>query len=474
LKNNVANILKQIPGGLSKRPSLVYLILSLFFGIFFIFHLAPLSGTDEFTHFPRVYQISEGRFWEKRLPANQFGGNLPVNLNNMINQYRNLTRISPGHAYIQTEETLNEHYSSVSQVGHKKVAAIFTSVILYPPWAYIGSLIGVILAKIMHLPLIWYVYMGRLSTLVVWVILTYLAIRIIPFGKWFMVALALLPTSLTQAATISADGLLSGISWLLIALVLAIIAKTLKPNWWRLLLISLLSIFVGLIKDGYFLIGLIPLAIPSSVFSNKKLGKIWQLCTALVVIVASVLFTLRTVHADNGVVLTPTIGMYFNSHLQIEYILHHIFSFGIRVLIQPFTKTFDTTYLGVVGIITNRLIYLSIMVIFSLYVGLYIGLRQIGTNQTLVTNRKRLVIVFIAIFILTYGLLASAFYIGNTSVGATFVNGFYGRYFLPMIPLVLVIPMTIKRKLIRRDNLYATSITVIATIGLIATLTSLR
>lgn len=474
MNKNIFNQFHIITNKLLVKPELVFLILSLFFGLFFIFHLAPLSGTDEFTHFPRVYQISQGVFWEKKLPNSQFGGMLPSNLNSMINNYRNLTRISPGSSYVQTEKNLNSYYRSINNVGNTKQQAIFTSVILYPPWAYISSLIGILIAKILKVPLIWYVYLGRITSLLIWILLTYLAIRIIPSAKWFMVALALLPTSLSQAATVSTDGLLNGISWLLIALILAISAKSIKYNWWLLGLVSFLSLYVALIKDGYFLIGLSVLAIPNSSFIKKTAGNIWRYVTAFIVIIASVLFTLRTVHADYGVVLTPTIGMYFNSHIQIQFILNHPLLFGLRVLIQPFTKTFDTTYLGIVGIITNRLIYLSILVIVTLFVGLYIGLKQSGRIERLAVNKFRLISVLLIIFIATYGLLAAAFYIGNTTVGAVYVNGFYGRYFLPMLPLLLVLPLTLRRRNELKQRSYVISISTISVIGLVALIMSLR
>ena len=459
---------------LAVRPALVFLILSLVFGSLFIFRLAPLSGTDEFTHFPHVYQISEGTYWEQRLPQNQFGGSLPSNINNMVNAYRNLTRISAGPQYQQTETQLNSLYNTLTQPGKTKVTAIFTSTVIYPPWAYTASLLGVMLAKMLKLPLIWYVYLGRITALLVWIGLTYLAISIIPTGKWFLVALALLPTSLTQAATISSDGMLSGLSWLLIAMVLAILARTIKPSWLKLISISLLSIYIALIKDGYFLIGLLPIVIPSKLFINQVLAKVWKLLTLAAVIIVSILFTLRTVHAVKGVVLTPTIGMYMNSHQQIDYILHHLISFGLRVLIQPLTKTFDTTYLGIVGIMTNRLIYLSILLIFSLYVGLYLGLKHTKPIAYLVEERNKVLLVFLGIFILTYGLLATAFYIGNSAVGSTFVNGFYGRYFLPMMPLLMVIPMTLNHRAIARTNHYKAAIILISIIGLTTTIFSLQ
>jgi len=61
-------------------------------------------------------------------------------------------------------------------------------------------------ARILHLPLNWFVYLGRLSTLAVYILLTYFAIKYIPIGKRFLLVVALLPTALIQGATIGMDG----------------------------------------------------------------------------------------------------------------------------------------------------------------------------------------------------------------------------------------------------------------------------
>ena len=464
--------IKQFTITMLNRPAEIFVLLALIFGSIFIFRLAPLNGTDEFTHFPRVYQISQGIFFEQRLPGNQYGGYLPANINNMINDYRNLSRESPGSGYNSDTKSLNNHYDQITVVGHNKEQAIFTSVVMYPPWAYSAPLIGLLVAKFLSLPLLWYVFMARISALLIWIFLTWLAIRTIPEGKWFILALALLPTTLTQAATVSADGLLIGLSWLLIALSFAAIAGKVKLSWPKLILISALSLGVSIIKDGYFLVGLFPLVIPLSRFASKSTGKLWKIITFLVTTSGMLLFTIRTAGSVSGLELNPTVGMYMNSTKQISYISHHLVLFLLRVVWQPFTKSFDTTYLGIVGIFTNRLIYLSIFIISLLVFGLYLGLINTNSIKSLIHVRYRLWIFGAIIFLGTYILLATAFYIGNTAVGAQYVNGFYGRYFLPIIPLFLILPMTIKRKQIARLS-YKVAIVSICLIGLISTITSI-
>jgi len=473
---NAKDFLLNFSAWLIKKPEYIFLFLALIFGTLFIFRLPPLSGTDEFTHFPRLYQISEGTLNEQPIGNHQFGGKLPVNINNMINAYRNLSRYSPGQGYLNGAKQLNSQYSKVTSPGKTKVTANFTSTVIYPPWAYIPSLIGLLLAKAARIPLIWYVYLARITTYLVWLVLTFLAIKYLPAGKYFMLAVALLPTAVSQAATIGADGLQMALAWLLISLTLAVVAKKLKPNWLLLMVMSLLAVYVAVIKDGYFLIGFVPLIIPTSRFAKQNVALIWKSSILILVLACSALFTLRTVHAVHGTILTPTVGMYFNSSQQISYIFNHLPLYLLHVIEQPFTKTFDTTYLGIVGILTNRLIYLSILVIGLLYFGLYLGISSTSYLSNLKEYRMRLIIFFSAILLASYGLLASAFYIGNTSVGAQFVNGFYGRYFLPLLPLLLVYPLTLHRQhnSQRKQLALSIGIAVISTIGLVATVMSIQ
>ena len=391
----------------------------------------------------------------------------------MINDYRNLSRIPKGSAYQQAEANLNNKYSQITNPGNKKAQAIFTSTVIYPPWAYAPSLIGLIIAKAAKLPLIWYVYLSRITALLIWLSLTYLAIRLMPRpGKWFLFVIALLPTSLSQAATIGGDGLITGLSWLIISIVLAAAAKKIKPSWWLMILLTIAAVYVSLIKDGYFMIGLLPLAIPITWFYKKASAYIWKALNLVAVAGASLWFTLRTVHAVKGVVLTPTIGENINSHQQISYLLSNLFSFGLHELWQPFTKSFDTIYLGIVGIYTNRLIYLSILMVSLLFFSLYLSFSVARQNKAIAERRLQLLISFTAVFVITYYLLAAAFYIGGTSVGASYVNGIYGRYFLPIIPLLIVWPLSIKKNYLKH-KLAPYAVSAIAIIGLVTMVMSL-
>ena len=391
----------------------------------------------------------------------------------MVNDYRDLSRKSDEQEYKSRTKQLLHIYSATNQVGSHSTQATFTSVVTYPPWSYAPSLIGVTIAKTLKLPLLWYVYLGRLFSLMVWIGLTAWAIALLPRGKWFLVVLGLLPTSLTQATIVGADGLVNGLSWLIIAYTLAVFAQKFKLDWKRLILISIASLWLCLIKDGYWLIALFPLIIPAEFFIRKLHAWIWRLTNIFVLGTASLLFAIRTSHVAATTVLTPRLGVYINSKAQLHFVLHHSLFFIGHVLSQPFTKNYDTVYEGLVGIVSSRLIYLSLPMMGLLYLVLLLSLFEIQVMPKLVKYNKRLWASAFIILLGTYLLLSLAFYLGNTQVGAAEVFGVYGRYFLPLLPLLIVFPAmsTIVLK-VKRSTVAFVAITVVV-ISLLSTLISI-
>jgi uncharacterized membrane protein len=451
-----------------RNPATFFLCMAALFGIIICFRLPPITGTDEFTHFPRVYQISDGKLWEQKLPQQQYGGVIPQNVNNMVNDYRDLSRKGDPQEFTARTKQLNAYYTAQNQPG-QPATAVFTSVATYPPWAYVPSVVGLLVAKVLHTPLIWYVYLARLSTLLVWVVLVWTAIKLLPAGKWYLTVIALLPTSLSQATTIGGDGLLTGLSWLTIALVLAVFAKKIRLNWTWLTLLCMASIYVAAIKVGYWLLGLLPLIIPTSYFKNRKVAFFWKLVLAALIICSGILFARHNTDIANNTVLTPRLGVYINARLQEHYVLHHALQFVVQALSQFFTKEYDTVYLGIVGILTQRLIYLPIIVIGVLYAALITSLARSEPVPALSKHRRLLVSSFLLAFLGTCLFISLAFYIANTQVGSQIIFGIYGRYYLPILPLLLVIPLTKQKEAVAKDY-YLFILPIFSMIGLLYTL----
>jgi uncharacterized membrane protein len=90
--------------------------------------------------------------------------------------------------------------------------SIYSPVLLLPQAVALGAF-----GRVVDLPVLPAFYLSRLAGLLSYLILTWVAIRLMPFGKWLLLVLAVSPTALFQAATITPDAISNGIGFLFIA-----------------------------------------------------------------------------------------------------------------------------------------------------------------------------------------------------------------------------------------------------------------
>jgi uncharacterized membrane protein len=464
---------KKIAEWIVIHPAEIFVILALIFGVLICLRMPPLSGTDEFTHFPRAYQAQEGKFWDDKLSGASYGGYLPKNINNMVNDYRDLSRKNSSQELKTREIYLNSIYAHQRNTGTTKEKAVFSSDAVYSPWSFTGPILGIDFAHILHMPLLWYVYFGRIFTLLTWIGLTWLAIRLLPGGKWFLFLVALLPTSLVQAATISPDSLVNGLSWLIAALTFALLAKKLVLNKKLLVLLPAICILLATTKQGYVPIALLPLIIPAQYFMSKKLAWIWRITTALLLIAVSICYLGYTRPIVKQIPARQDIAVSYSA--QYNYVKSHSLTTAWRIAEDPFTKNNDNVALEVVGVLTNRLIYLSVLVMGLLYLGLFTSLIQVPQNKNLHDHAKRLCSSALLILLGFYIFISLTMYLTFSPVGSSVVEGIHGRYFLPLLPLLLAFTLPYKKAFIKINEYFVVKLVlVIALLGLLSTVMTIQ
>ena len=65
----------------------LFLIISMFFGLLYVFILPPFQSVDEGAHFYRTYQISSGQFKAQNIEG-RVGDVLPKSLSDFFNLYK--------------------------------------------------------------------------------------------------------------------------------------------------------------------------------------------------------------------------------------------------------------------------------------------------------------------------------------------------------------------------------------------------
>lgn len=166
-------------------------------GILYIFAFPINRHPDEFQHFLRAAEISEGHVISKHYKGGRVGRNLDAN-----------------YQYI---DTLKNYKTSFKEMELKKSSSKyeygFWNTALYSFTCYIPQTLGIFIGKLLNLPIYMYDYLGRLFNYICFLLITYMAIKISPIKKLTMFIVLLLPITIELATSLSPDSLIIAISF---------------------------------------------------------------------------------------------------------------------------------------------------------------------------------------------------------------------------------------------------------------------
>lgn len=435
-----------------KSPQRVFLFIGLVFGLIFIFLTPPFLAPDEWNHFRRAYYTTEGGLKAHKLPdGSDAGGMVPEGV--LIVESLALLNLPCTTGIIQMlpefdKEFFNDQYVSrlkfsgeniISLFGMRttrsvpffaeKLFAPFPNVAVYLPHLYMPQAAGIVFGRVLGLPVIEQMYLGRFSNLLVWLCAIFLAIRLIPFLKWALVLFALTPVSLFQSSSLSPDALTNGLSILLIAVFLNYAYDESKGPA-MLAAIFPLSMLVCASKL-YFPLVLLYLLIPvRRVGSRKKYWGIFLLLAA-----AAALAVLFWYYYARGIYVPMKKGV--SPMGQLQYILRDPFNY-VAVLwnsIMLYGKDCIVSFVGKLGhynhaVLPAWLVALQIMAL--LFISATDG------NESLAVGYKEKLVLF-AVLLLGVLWVFTSQYLSWTAVGANAIFGLSGRYFIPVIFLFFML-----------------------------------
>ena len=245
-----------------RQPEIVFLILALIFGTAFLFVTPPFQVPDEPNHFFRAYQVSEGKVHALK-HEQRVGDFLPESVLEVTYPFNHI--IAGGKF---TEDPMFLKAASVSLNPEKRIFVDFNNTALYSPACYVPQALGIAILRIFGAPVLSLFYAARIATLLFWIVLVFISVRLIPVGKWLFCFLALLPMSLSINSSLSADVMTNGIAFLFVALILnSYYTKNLGNK--RVLLIAFLLFLLPLLKTIYITLALLILILPFNVLDSK-------------------------------------------------------------------------------------------------------------------------------------------------------------------------------------------------------------
>lgn len=430
---------------LLSTPNL-FLILATIFGTYFILNVPLLWGSDETFHTMRIYQLSEGNLRAQHLGDTRelggYGGDVPENLVKLTQYVNYDLQNNATTSTIFGTKNVNDP-SIYKELGNKKLddgkytSYAFSNTAAYSPVPYLPSLVGMWIAQGLDLSVSQSIKLMRAFSLVAYVVVIYVALKILKKSnyKWIIFSIALLPTTLFQASIISADSLTNAILILYSAILLkALVIPKYKLKILEIILLGFSIISIPLLKPGYLPLILLVFLIPNNRFIAKNSAISFKFTLMASSFFLAALWSLATKSVAQTIKLIKPGEDWqdIDTHGQIIYIIHQPVAY-----IENIARTLllnDNNYIGdIVGSLGFNAVKVP-GIVFILEIVILVTAILLTEN---VVIKKRVPYTIIASVFGCFLLTVTILYISYSSVGSPVVSGIQGRYFLPLIPLLL-------------------------------------
>ena len=314
---------------------------------------------------------------------------------------------------------------------------------------YFASSLAILLCRFLHLGFVPTLLLGRLANLLMCATLVFFAVKFMPYGKAAMAICSVLPMSLHLFMSYSRDGFIISMAFLLTALCFYAIESKDPLPFKTLILLAFVSIIFAPAKATYVPLCLMVVLIPIAAFKNKKV--------AVGTIISTLAFTLANYTYNNRILLrtlvpqlpeavsvqavqevTQTVTYVNPDYITFNtgYILSHIFQ-TISLITNSIVKLGDHYLKTLIG---GKLSYFSVEISWVWVIGFIILLFMAShRTQEEVFTIKPFQFTFIQLLALACAALVVGGCILWTPTYWDTIYGIQGRYFLPMLPIFLLL-----------------------------------
>jgi len=326
---------------------------------------------------------------------------------------------------------------------------------VYSPLTYLPQVLGILFAKITYHSAAVLEYSARIFGLMAFILLTFIAIKLAPIGKWTITFLGLMPMTVQQASTMSGDIVSIGITFIWIALLLNLYIKKQILKYTHIISLVLIAVILPLTKITNIVL-LIPLLfLPVTLFGSNKRKFVITGLSIILSVVCTIFWLLALRYYGNSVSVHPDSSI--NPAGQIQFLLNQP---------QRFLLAFWNTFIGInprnvytdfgsqnliaesfYGYFSWLTYKLPIISIFLGYATLAVTLLYKDTESIKINNNlmRKIVYIYTSTFIASIIAISGALYISWTQVGANIISGIQGRYFIGLVPLLIPLFLSLQK-----------------------------
>lgn len=448
--------------GYSNVVLILVLMITLFTGLMTISLRSPMVGLDEMGHYARSIELSNGNLLSLQdgNPA-LAGGKISNTQYEFIEEAK---QVQSGNStkYKATDKDWYHKFSSLPYTNQKRFY-VNTNTVPYTPFSYLPYVFTAYLSKMIGIKPVTEYLLMRLVGFLTYFLLSILAIKITPVGKFTLAFISTIPTVIVSWTNISADGYMVAISALFFAVILRVVyslrqGKSITLN--DVIGVSIVTILLSMGKIPIFLylFLLLPLALllrKKSKFEHKAYYYL------LFLFGFSFLVTVWWVLIVKNINTGAYFGRNVDTFKQLSFILSDIPSFLVLLARTLFGYNFFVYTIGY----TNDLAVHAIPKLFT-YLSATALLLSIFTKYNSQDYLRVPSNIYYKLFDITKYLISVAFiisvfiilYLQFSEIGSHTIDGVQERYFIPIYFILLsIIP---KRKI--SSKLYLSIISLLA------------
>lgn len=402
----------------------VFLISIIILSLAYMLVLPAYSVPDEGTHFSTAYELSNKMMGikqpddieELRIIGRDCDVSTDINYTTSLSTYRYIYN----DFFNKNDDSMKNH-NILLEKSMRRAALI----------SHLPQALGITIARCLKFSYSGLLFSGQLATVIAYILFTYWAICVIPIGKRIFFAISVLPMTLHETTSFSYDAIICGLAFLLLAYIIKMIYEKDEVAIKDIIIISIVSILLAPCKMVYSFISLLLILIPKKKFSNKKLY-----IFKYIIPVVSILYA---VYFNMGEVSNTTSGVHIiewanEEGYTVSYLLHHI----KKTILLYIATIHEQMGFLVDGMIGGSLGWFNVDVPEELTMCSLVLLLSSIHEKSEYKIKFSTKLLFFAVFIWISVLIFATMLLGWTPMSRDSIVGVQGRYFLPILPLVMV------------------------------------
>ena len=319
------------------------------------------------------------------------------------------------------------------------VEAEATSTTEAPMIIYLPAVLGMTLARLLHLGTVPMLLLGRWFSLLGFTILTYFGMKKLPFGKTALFLLAVLPMNLQQCTSFSYDAVITGVSFLYICWCVSLAFGEKQVKATDMLGLGILGIILVYGKSGVYLpLALLIFLIPAARFGGKRVRNLCVLGLFLLPVLCFLNQNTATVsYIATTTEATATVGSSTTAGYTIGYFLSQPLEL-VRMLANTLS---DKTAFYLESLVGQKMgwVEIDISEVISMLFWLLLILASLKTKEEpmyIRTGQKWWIVFVCAV---CAGLILAGMLLTWTPRGYVSIEGVQGRYLIPLMPALLLV-----------------------------------